>query len=105
MKYLLVVPICAFFLASASAQIPQDAANAPQFYQIYLNESLQSIEQVHYNDEMRTPLRFEIDANRRTLYLHDYHKRGSVTIQGTDAQGQTVEIRRSSCYIDPVAPS
>lgn len=105
MRQLLVFPLLFLIALSSQAQTLPDAINAPQAYQLYLNESLQSIEQVHYNDEMRTPLRFELDADKTTLHLPDYHKRGSVTIIGTDAQGNAVEIRRSSCFIDPVMPT
>lgn len=105
MRKLLVFPVLCVLTYCAQAQVPADAYNAPQTYQLYLNEILESVEEVHYNDEMSTPVHFELGDDSGTLYLLEYPKRGSVTIKATNQQGNAVEIRRSSCFIDPVVPS
>jgi len=73
-------------------------------HQFYLDEPIQSIESIEYMDD-GTPIKFELSKDGETVYLLDYTREGSIKAVAKDKNGETKEILKSKCRIDPVLPS
>ena len=79
---------------------PVEKLNEHSTYQLYLKDPVQKINKIEYIDG--TPIEFELQEDGETVILLNYKKRGAVNITAEDFNGETEEIRRSPCFIDPV---
>lgn len=98
--------ICTTFIlmmASAWAYGQEPAAPEevpwPQFYyQIFLDDTLQSIEQVIYEKDS-TDIEFKLSPDGQAIYLLDYDGKSSVRATYTDIHGTSHTVGKPHCHI------
>lgn len=88
----------------ATKATPSSSPTTPdikQLHQIYLDRPANKLHQIEYHDG--TPLRGRLSPDRMRIYIENYEKRGRIvaklTYKGSKAPE---ELKRSSCFIDPV---
>ena len=107
---------CSFFTPAIYAQAPdgenlqqpvndvQPKPNNDEWHQIYLDKPAKSIEGIQYNKNEQ-PVEGELSKDRMKVYLKNYDRtNGSVTVKLTYQNGTQEDLKRSSCFIDPVPP-
>ena len=71
----------------------------PQFYyQIFLNDTIQQIENVIYREDS-TQLQFKLSPDGTAIYLLDYDGKRPITATIINGQGIREEITKPHCHI------
>lgn len=106
----LVLTLLAALLLPAMAVLAQQSVNLTEppppaddgvkYYQIYLEKPAQSIKNLQYKDG--TLLKGELTEDGKRVIISNYDKRAGISLEVTYPDGQTEEIKRSPCFIDPV---
>ncbi|OWY23245.1 hypothetical protein C7N43_04265 [Sphingobacteriales bacterium UPWRP_1] len=81
---------------------PPPTDDGVKFYQIYLEKPAQAIKNLQYKDG--TPLNGELSEDGKRVIISNYDKRAGISVEVTYTDGQTEEIKRSPCFVDPVVP-
>lgn len=71
----------------------------PQFYyQIFLEDSIQKIENVIYRDDS-TALEFKLSPDKMAIYLLDYDGKSTISATYIDMNGIEQNITKPHCHI------
>lgn len=81
---------------------PPPADDGVKFYQMYLEKPAQSIENLQYKDG--SPLKGELSEDGKRIIISNYDKRAGITVDVMYKDGESENIKRSPCFIDPVVP-
>jgi antitoxin component YwqK of YwqJK toxin-antitoxin module len=110
MKKLLILLICTIFVSlstygqSSKEVIPKVVEDKQiEFHQLYLDRPAESIEHIQYTDGKL--LEGELTSDGMRVIIKNYTKKGRVEVDVKYRDGSSDKISKSSCYIDPVAPS
>lgn len=71
----------------------------PQFYyQIFLDDSIQSVEDVIYTEDS-TAIKFKLSPDKMAIYLLDYDGKSRITATFIDMAGLEQKITKPHCHI------
>lgn len=83
----------------AAPKTTEEEVPWPQFYyQLFLEDSIQSIERVIYQDDS-SDIEFKLSPDKMAIFLLDYDGKRTVTATYTDMQGATQSISKPHCHI------
>jgi len=108
-KFLLAVLIVlvACFSASlskAQTKIIVDQKDSDPYvhdtYQMFVDFEIQSIQKIEYEKELK-PLKGYLDEDKTSIVLDNYDGKSRVKVTCKDIFGETHEIIKSRCFIDP----
>jgi len=91
------IPVMAQSLKTDSIFVPGKLRQ----YQFQLDESVESIDQLRY-DQSGEPINGKLSPDGRRVVMDNYKKGQRVKLTVTYADGRSEEVTKSSCYIDPV---
>ncbi len=69
-------------------------------YQLFLDFEIQSIQKIEYEKENK-PLEGYLDEDKTSIVLDNYDGKSRVKVTCKDIFGETHEIIKSRCFIDP----
>lgn len=102
----LIAFVCCFSILQSKAQtkfiIDQKEADPYIFdtYQLFLDFKIQSIQKLEYEKELK-PLKGYLDEDKSSIVLDNYDGKSRVKVTCKDIFGESHEIIKSRCFIDP----
>lgn len=69
-------------------------------YQMFVDFEIQSIQKIEYEKELK-PLKGYLDEDKTSIVLDNYDGKSRVKVTCKDIFGDTHEIIKSRCFIDP----
>jgi len=100
----LTIVLSFYFVNFCTAQIIIEQKDADSYiydtYQLFLDFKIQSIQKIEYEKEKKT-LEGYLDEDKSSIVLDNYDGKSRVKVTCKDLFGETHEIIKSRCFIDP----
>lgn len=79
---------------------PDQEDDAPGYYhQIFLDDTLKSIEKIEYRNETGEPVEYHISEDKTAIHIFNYNGRNRVDVNYTNTAGKAQNISKPSCHI------
>jgi len=84
--------------AMAQSGTESDAPKVNFFHQIFMDDTIQSVQKVIYNDDS-TAISFKLSDDKTAIYLMNYAGKRSVHAFYTDKSGAPKDVKKSPCQV------